>query len=213
LQHVAPPDSFFDLLVAHLTSSSFSATQQKNAEMWLMSGTWKYFPQFRGKDAQLEFGDFFPTAEMLKKLESPEMVVMTVEEQRALCKKYQQYGYAEGNAAGRENYQPDVERSGLLKEIQNLVNEKIDRDAELHQTKEALRVALNPQSANSTGEFRKKAVAEMETAEYWKKQSLMMAGRIVELEEAQIFVPAFRELYADVQADPYAAQVKWRKNV
>jgi hypothetical protein len=86
---VTPADRMF-LLTGQLREDGYTRTQARTAELWILRGDWSS----KGQDAILEYSDFYPTEEQLrKKVAGDKIVVMTRAEQAQMCKRWQSIGY------------------------------------------------------------------------------------------------------------------------
>lgn len=115
------PDDYLGVLRRDLTAAGFTIEQARKAELWITRGDWVY----RGKDARLEFSDFYPTEKQWRV--DDDLVVMTTAEREQLCRRHYGRGY-------QDRRQEDIESrsqplSGETAELVRGTIEELRREA------------------------------------------------------------------------------------
>lgn len=79
----------FAVFVKQLLTARYTEDHARKAELWILRGNWSY----RGKDARLEYSDFFPDADQLEPiLKAAGMIVHTQTELAHLCRDHYNRG-------------------------------------------------------------------------------------------------------------------------
>lgn len=80
---IVPTEEEEEWFIRRLHADGYDAIQADKASMWILYGDWDY----RGKCPRLDYSDFFPSVEKIKRIvEARDMVVMTRSERTRLAR-------------------------------------------------------------------------------------------------------------------------------